>query len=137
MRRLLAPLLVVTAVGTLVAGCGGGGSDGSSSSGDGRVAWSALAPDEEATFEYVIPYGTGVSLDAGQTVDIMPTNLTAHVGDSIRIINKDYRNMEVGPFYVRADQTLAMRFTTPGTLVGTCSISPDGQITIEVLPAEG
>ncbi|MFM8267213.1 MAG: hypothetical protein ACKOA2_04275 [Ilumatobacteraceae bacterium] len=91
-----------------------------------------LAIDETATYEYLIPYGTSVAIDRGQTVDLMPASLDARVGESIRIVNRDTRGYMVGPFYVASQQTVAMRFTQPGTLSGTCDMSAAGEIVITV-----
>ncbi len=96
------------------------------------VKTAALGADEVATFEYVIDYGTGIALDAGQVVEIMPADLTAKVGDSIRLINKDTRDFMVGPFFIAAGSTLGMRFTRAGTLSGACDLNPQGEIVITV-----
>lgn len=130
MRRIAVTAVLLASLGMLTAACSG--NDESASTSTERPQWKPLTEDEEATFEYVIPYGTGVSIENGQTVDLMPARLDAKVGDSIRIINKDYRNHEVGPFYVRANQTLAMRFTNPGTLIGDCAINDEGEVVIVV-----
>ncbi|MCB0955264.1 MAG: hypothetical protein KDB06_09645 [Ilumatobacter sp.] len=97
-----------------------------------QVETAPLSSGEQATFEYVIPYGTGVKIDAGQTIDIMPNNIPAKVGDSIRIVNQDSRDIVVGPFFIGANKTLAMRFTREGTLSGTCDLNASGEITITV-----
>lgn len=97
-----------------------------------QVQTAPLAADEAATYEYVIPNGTGVALAAGQTVDLMPATLEAKVGESIRIINRDDEDFMVGPFFVKSKATVAMRFTREGTLVGTCDMNASGEITIHV-----
>ncbi|HAP78407.1 MAG TPA: hypothetical protein DCR14_20280 [Acidimicrobiaceae bacterium] len=96
------------------------------------VETAPLGADEEATFEFIIPYGTGLKVDAGQLVDIMPRDLPAKVGDSIRIVNQDVRDFMIGPFFVGAKKTLAMRFTREGVLSGTCDMNPEGEIVITV-----
>ena len=125
LRRIAATVAVAAALLSVTA-C----SSGSSST--KAPQWGQLGADEKATFEYVVPNGTSVLLAAGQTLDIMPQELDVKVGDSLRIKNQDGRDYMIGPFYVSANQTLAMRFTNPGTLSGICSMSSSGQIIIKV-----
>jgi len=92
-----------------------------------------IAVGEEATYEYLVPFGSGNRLDSGEILDIMPQELTVKVGESIRIVNDDIRDFMIGPFFVMAGQTLAMRFTNPGTIEGVCEINPEGKFVITVL----
>lgn len=126
MRRRQVLTAIVGALAMLaVAGCGAERSD--------SVATKPLAPDERATYEYIVPLGTGVRLDNGEVIELMPQRLTAKVGESMRIINDDDRSYMIGPFYVSAGQRLAMRFTHPGTLQGECLVNPEGEFLIEVV----
>ena len=92
-----------------------------------------LGADERATYEYIVPLGTGDRLDSGETIELMPQRLTAKVGASMRIINDDVRSYMIGPFSVAAGQRLAMRFTHPGTRKGQRLVNPDGEFVIEVV----
>jgi hypothetical protein len=85
---------------------------------------SPIEADDEATYEYNVPFGTGNRIDSGEVVEIMPQRLTVKVGESIRIVNDDIRDYMIGPFFVMAGQTLAMRFTHKGTIEGVCQINP-------------
>ncbi|MBI4935792.1 MAG: hypothetical protein HY828_18065 [Actinobacteria bacterium] len=125
-RRIVAVVLVSTSL-LAVAACGddGGGTTA-------QAQWGALGADEKATYEYVVPYGTSVRIDQGQVVDLMPQLLEVAVGESIRITNQDGRDYMIGPFYVTAGQSLAMRFTQPGELSGVCSMNPEGEFIIRV-----
>lgn len=125
-RSLMAGLtaLVVT-LAVLLAACGG-------TPRSALVDTAPLGADEVATYEYVIPYGTNVKIAAGQPVDIMPTELDARVGESIRVVNHDDADFMVGPFFVKARSTVGMRFTEQGRLVGTCDMSTSGEIVITV-----
>lgn len=123
-NRPVLALLLAALVAVLTA-CGG----------DGVVAqpqWGALPDDEPATYEYVVPYGTSVRVDQGQTVDLMPSELEVKVGESLRIKNQDGRDYMVGPFFVAAGRTLSMRFTFPGELSGICSLNANGKVVIRV-----
>lgn len=97
-----------------------------------NVETAPLGADEVATYEYSVPFGTGRAIDRGEVIEIMPQYLQVKVGESIRIVNKDIRGYDVGPFYVDALQTLAMRFTHPGRLSGICAVNPEGEFVIEV-----
>lgn len=127
MKRLplLAVLAMTLSLAFAITSCAG-------SPRDALVETAPLALGETATYEYVIPYGTSVALDSGQTVDLMPTQLDAKVGESIRIVNRDDRDYMVGPFYVAARQTVGMRFTHTGRLIGTCDMNAAGEIVIDV-----
>lgn len=127
MRRtpIIAVLVMAFAVAISLTACGG-------TPRNELVETAPLAVDQAATYEYVIPYGTSVTLAAGQKVDLMPTTLEAKIGESIRIINRDDHDYMVGPFFVAAKQTVGMRFTHTGRLVGTCDMNATGEIVIEV-----
>lgn len=86
----------------------------------------------EATYEYLVPTGTGDALDRGETVEILPPTLEAKVGEVIRIINEDERGHIVGPFYVGPGETLVQRFASPGVFQGNCTVHPSGQFELRV-----
>ena len=67
-----------------------------------------------ADWSYVIPRGTGAPLDRREPVRILPARIDAHVGEVIRIVNRDSRGYLLGPFFVAAHRTLTQRFTSPG-----------------------
>jgi len=85
-----------------------------------------------ADYEYEIPLGTGERTDAGEELDIFPWLLKVHVGESIRIVNKDDRDHLIGAFFVGAGETLTQEFVSPGMLTGECSIRPGSSFTIQV-----
>jgi plastocyanin len=127
LRRIIAAALLTASVLTVTA-CGDDSGTGTPS----QAEWGALGADEKATYEFVVPYGTSVRIDQGQVVDLMPRLLEVAVGDSIRITNQDGRDYMIGPFYVTAGQSLAMRFTHEGELSGVCSMNPEGEFVIKV-----
>lgn len=86
----------------------------------------------EATYQYLVPAGTGEALDRGELVEILPASLTAKVGEVIRIVNEDSRGHIVGPFYVGAGETLVQRFASPGVFQGVCTVHPSGQFELKV-----
>jgi hypothetical protein len=124
-RIIIAALVSATLLGGVACGDDGGGTVA-------QAQWGALGADEQATYEYIVPYGTSVRIDQGQVVDLMPQKLDVKVGESIRISNQDGRDYMIGPFYVTAGQSLAMRFTHEGELSGLCSMNPEGEFIIKV-----
>lgn len=87
---------------------------------------------ENATYEYVIPLGAGEALDAGEPLEILPGELTAKVGETIRIVNEDERGHNVGPWFVGADETVSQRFSSAGEFEGVCTVHPSGQLILVV-----
>jgi hypothetical protein len=85
-------------------------------------------------WNYVITPGTATRIAAGEDVEIIPAELTVHVGDSIRIENDDDANHIVGVFYVAAHSTVTQRFKTAGDLSGECTVHPSGGFTLHVVP---
>lgn len=92
------------------------------------------ASQTEFDYDYVIPDGTADRIASGETVDIVPAELTVSVGQSIRIVNQDSENHVVGVFYVPAGKTLTQHFNSPGELIGTCDIHESGTFKLVVEP---
>jgi len=85
------------------------------------------------TFDYLIPDGTATKIALGQDPRIMPTEITASVGDTIRIVNDDRKSHTIGTFYVLAGTTLTYRFSTVGVFEGVCSTTPSDTFILTVL----
>jgi len=83
-------------------------------------------------YDFTIPAGTGVLLDAGARPAVFPTFLDVTVGDTIRIINDDDRGHTMGTFYVLAKSTLTYRFTTAGVFRGECTVNPGQEFVLTV-----
>lgn len=83
-----------------------------------------------AEYDYLIPAGAGLALDAGTPLEILPAQLDAKVGETIQIVNKDDRGHLVGPWFVNAGETLRQTFKSPGEFIGDCSVHPSGQIRV-------
>jgi len=88
-----------------------------------------------ATLSYVVPAGTGAQVDLGNARnDIFPEYLEVQVGDSIVIRNDDARSHVLGPFTVRAGETLTYEFQEVGTYRGACTVhGPGHEAIIRVL----
>ena len=112
---LLAVVAVLAALGLLgLAGC----SSDSKQSGEVKT--------------FVVPKGTAEKIYEGQVVDLMPSEVKLKVGDSLVIRNDDVETVTVGPFTVRAGETLTQKFQRPQTLIGECALSGSGDIKIVV-----
>jgi hypothetical protein len=81
---------------------------------------------------YTIEPGTGDRLDAGEQVELMPTEVRLSVGDTLVIRNDDTRDFMVGPYQVRAGEIIEQTFHRPQVLIGECSLSGTGEIRIVV-----
>ncbi len=110
---------------TLLAGCRG----------EDQVRVEVVDDRAAVLHEFVVPAGTEATLDAGGTVELVPQVLDVRVGDSIRIRNDDVSTAQVGIFNVAAGETVTMRFTSPGELVGECDVHPSGEFRIRVSEA--
>lgn len=90
-----------------------------------------------ATLSYVVPAGTAAEVDLGRAKnDIFPEYLEVQVGDTIVIRNDDARSHVLGPFTVRAGETLTYEFQEVGTYRGACTVhGPGHEAIIRVLRA--
>lgn len=101
--------------------------------GSGASITESVSNAQSADFEYVIAPGTAVRIESGASVQILPPVLTAHVGQTLRIVNNDDRSHLIGPFSIAAGQTLTQTFVSIGQLVGECSIRPGNRFEIDVI----
>lgn len=85
---------------------------------------------------YFVPAGTYQRVMRGEIVQIIPRQLEVHVGDEIIIENQDNITHMIGPFTVRAGETLRHVWASTGTIEGDCTFIPDQKVTIRVLPTE-
>ncbi|MFV0316265.1 MAG: hypothetical protein ACK5O2_04805 [Microthrixaceae bacterium] len=128
--RVVALLMCIPLV--VSGACGGGRGDEPATGEPELVSVDADADAGDYDYDYVIPDGTSVRLDLGEEVEIVPQELDVKVGERIRIVNEDSRGAAVGIFWVPANRTVAMEFTSPGSLTGACDVHPSGEFTINV-----
>lgn len=88
--------------------------------------------DDAETYVIEIPAGTADRQAAGEDLELIPAELELHVGDTLRIVNKDDSYQTLGPYEVAPYQTLVQRFTQPGEIQGSCSLHPSGQVKIVI-----
>lgn len=96
----------------------------------------AVVGDEtEATFDFLVPKGTGELVQRGNEVKIIPNPLVMRVGDVIRIRNQDSVGFTVGPFYVGPNQTMTQIATSPGTFKGACLLHTGEELVVTIQKA--
>jgi plastocyanin len=94
------------------------------------------SPPPGVDHRFVVPVGTGATLDAGGAVAILPRDLEVRVGDRIVVINEDSRSHGVGPWTVPAEDTFTFRFKAVGRYDSHCSLhGANGRFFIDVLPS--
>ena len=118
-REIAAAAVIVLAI----AGC---------SEGTGAFEQTEAAAEVIAEYDYTIPVGAGLALDAGTPLEILPGTFDARVGQTIQISNEDDRGHLVGPWFVGAGETMRQTFKTPGDFIGECTVHPSGQIVVTV-----
>jgi plastocyanin len=108
----------------VLVGCG----QGSGSSTD----LATKAVDAPADISYSIPAGTGVRLDAGEEIELVPAVIEAKVGQVIELVNDDDRSYLIGPFFVGPRETVTQQFSSPGEFEGVCAVHPSGTVKVVV-----
>lgn len=89
-------------------------------------------PSNAADYQYLIPAGTAQRIRDGESITILPADLSVRVGEVIKITNEDSEGHFIGIFYVGPNEQVAQRFASEGEFVGNCTVHPSGQITLRV-----
>ena len=79
-----------------------------------------------------IPAGTAALLNAGQDVNIIPTDLDFRLRDQLTVVNDDSTSHQIGPFLIPAGKQLNTRFAEAATLEGFCSLHSSGRVKINI-----
>lgn len=82
--------------------------------------------------KFVVPPGTGARIDAGEKVELIPPEVRIRVGDELVVVNQDDRDHVVGPFSVRAGETLRHVFDRAGLYEGLCTVHSGNRVQIIV-----
>lgn len=90
--------------------------------------------DPEHQYYIVIPQGTRVLMQLGQAPDVMPTVLHMKINgmNTLVIQNNDIVDHTIGPYMVRAGETMRQTFTEPATYQGKCSVNVRATVKIIV-----
>jgi hypothetical protein len=120
LRRVF--ILVASVLAVLVVAAGG---------------WAAYAPLPPRSREvvYEIPKGHASRLGGGYA-STLPSRVRLTVGyrDVLVLRNEDEVPASFGPVVLAPGQRYRVPFTTPGEIPFACSVHPDGQITLTVVP---
>jgi len=122
-RKTVRETVAAASILLAVAGCSGG---------TDSFEQIDAAAEAVADYDYTIPVGAGLALDAGTPLEILPGSFDARVGQTIQIVNEDNRGHLVGPWFVGAGETMRQTFKTTGEFIGDCTVHPSGQIVVTV-----
>jgi len=91
----------------------------------------AAHPDE---YWIIIPQGTAAQIREGHGDDVMPTEIRLYTDGQNTLVlkNNDIADHTIGPFFVRAGETLRQTFNTPQVFEGVCSVRHDSTVKIIV-----
>jgi hypothetical protein len=84
--------------------------------------------------EIIVPEGTQARLDRGESVSVMPALLELHVGDRLRIDNRDVADQLVGPYFVRTGEVVEISYGAPGRYEGMCALSGGQRYELIITP---
>jgi hypothetical protein len=90
--------------------------------------------DASREFHIIIPEGTNDLIEAGQEPNVIPNEIILKLGEQniLVIQNNDTADHFVGPFFVRAGESIRQEFTRPEIYEGGCSIHRDAKVRIIV-----
>ncbi len=90
--------------------------------------------DPEHQYYIVIPQGTRILMQLGQAPDVMPTELHMKINgmNTLVIQNNDIVDHTIGPYMVRAGETMRQTFTQPAIYQGKCSVNVRATVKIIV-----
>jgi hypothetical protein len=82
----------------------------------------------------VIPQGTQTMMRTGQGEDVIPSEIRLSLNGQRTLVirNDDIADHTVGPFFVRAGETIRQKFTRAAEYVGTCTIRHGAEVSIIV-----
>lgn len=92
------------------------------------------AADTDRELRILIPLGSAMQILQQEGDEIIPEEIRLALdGRNILVIqNDDIIDHQVGPYFVRAGETIRQEFTRAATFVGTCTARHDGTINIIV-----
>lgn len=94
----------------------------------------AIPYDESKELRITIPLGTRAGIIGGHGDDVIGEEIRLSVSgrNTLIIQNNDIADHSVGPFFVKAGETLRQEFRTPAEYQGSCSIRHGAAINIIV-----
>lgn len=94
----------------------------------------AIPYDETKELRITIPQGTRAGIVGGHGDDVIGEEIRLSVSgrNTLIIQNNDIADHSVGPFFVKAGETLRQEFRTPAAYQGACSIRHGAEVNIIV-----
>lgn len=82
--------------------------------------------------ELVIPAGTAELIRAGEAPPEIPRDMRFVVGDTLKVINEDDENHQLGPLWIPAESSASLKLETEENLVFECSFQAGSYLGITV-----
>lgn len=76
---------------------------------------------EPTLIEIQIPVGTAQLIREGKDPEILSKNMRFVVGDTLRVINNDDENHQLGPLYIPANSSASLKLDVEESLIVECS----------------
>lgn len=83
---------------------------------------------EPGVIEIVIPAGTGELIRNGGASPSLPNDLRFVVGDTLKVINQDSENHQLGPLWIPAKSSATQQLGTEENLIVECSFQASNYI---------
>lgn len=92
------------------------------------------AADTDRELRILIPLGSAMQILQQEGDELIPSEIRLSLDgrNTLVIQNDDIIDHQVGPYFVRAGETIRQEFTRAATFVGTCTARHDGTINIIV-----
>lgn len=87
---------------------------------------------EPGIIEMVIPAGTAELIRAGDVPPEIPRDLRFVVGDTLKVINQDDENHQLGPLWIPANSSASQKLETEENMIVDCSFQTSSYIGITV-----
>lgn len=87
---------------------------------------------EPGIIELVIPAGTADLIRAGQQSPDIPKDMRFVVGDTLRVVNQDDENHQLGPLWIPAEASASLKLELEQTMIFECSFQAGNYLGITV-----
>lgn len=87
---------------------------------------------EPGVIELVIPAGTGEMVRAGQTPPELPRDMRFVVGDTLKVVNQDNENHQLGPLWIPAQTSASLNLESEQNMVFECSFQTGNYLGVTV-----
>lgn len=99
-----------------------------------EVSYALLRKENRAPMvvELVIPAGTAELIRAGEAPLEIPKDMRFVVGDTLKVINQDSENHQLGPLWIPAESSASQKLEAEENLVVECSFQAGNYMGITV-----